>query len=304
VALGPASACACARCHPAAPAARRAAAQRADTPCTLARSRQPPTPAPPPPPPPPPAGGSSPDITPKAASTSSSGAARTTATLTAAGKASPDAAAAAAKSKADVTVTPVIECKPDADDADAGSPEHGHVHLGCGGHHHHQPAGQAGAPGAVDPARQAYIGLLIHSVADGLAVGAASLSSNLAVGFTVAAAMVLHKGPVAFGLTLYLQAAAWDATKRHQALLLFAAMSPVTAVVTYVLFGQLPGVTSQLNVALCVLFSGGTFLYAACIHIFPSIIASSGMVPNRQLPALLAGAALPLFLSTLVPHHH
>jgi zinc transporter ZupT len=249
--------------------------------------------------------GASPDVTPKAATTSSSGAARTTATLTAAGKASPDAAAAAAKAKADAAANPVIECKPEADEDMADGGPHGHMHLGCGhGHHQQAPAGQAAGGGASDQARQAYIGLLIHSVADGLAVGAASLSTNLAVSFTVAAAMVMHKGPVAFGLTLYLQAASWEPTRRHQALLLFCAMSPVTAVATYLLFGQLPGVTSQLNVALCVLFSGGTFLYAACVHIFPSVLGSSGMVPNRQLPALVVGAALPLLLSTLVPHHH
>jgi zinc transporter ZupT len=244
--------------------------------------------------------------TPKASqSTSSSGAVRTTATLTAAGKASPDSAAAG-KGKSDAALnTPIIDCKPDTEhDADdhEHQHEHGHQHLGCGGHHH--PRAAAGAAGAVDPARQAYIGLLVHSLADGLAVGAASLSTNLAVTFTVASAMVLHKGPVAFGLTLYLQSANWDARKRHQALLLFCGMSPLAAILTYGIFSQLPGVTTTMNIALCVLFSGGTFLYAACIHIFPSIVAPDGLVPNMQLPWLVVGSALPLFLSTLVPHHH
>ena len=47
-------------------------------------------------------------------------------------------------------------------------------------------------------------GIMSSTVADGLAVGAAGLSNNACITFLVGAAMVLHKGPVAFGYTTYL----------------------------------------------------------------------------------------------------
>lgn len=46
--------------------------------------------------------------------------------------------------------------------------------------------------------------LLVHAAADGLAVGAASMSTSIRLAVTVGFAMVLHKGPVALGLSAYL----------------------------------------------------------------------------------------------------
>lgn len=49
----------------------------------------------------------------------------------------------------------------------------------------------------------------VFPVSDGLAVGAASLSNLPAVSVGVATAMVVHKGPVALGLSTFLRGAAW-----------------------------------------------------------------------------------------------
>jgi hypothetical protein len=51
---------------------------------------------------------------------------------------------------------------------------------------------------------------LCPAAADGLAVGAAALSPQPAVSAAVGLAMVVHKGPVALGLTSCLSAAAWS----------------------------------------------------------------------------------------------
>ena len=50
----------------------------------------------------------------------------------------------------------------------------------------------------------ATIGLVAHAVADGLAVGA-SISSSTETGLIVFVAIMLHKGPAAFGLTSFLK---------------------------------------------------------------------------------------------------
>lgn len=48
-----------------------------------------------------------------------------------------------------------------------------------------------------------------HAAADGVAVGAACLSSSLALTSSVAVAILIHKFPVAFGLSAYLRGAGW-----------------------------------------------------------------------------------------------
>lgn len=48
------------------------------------------------------------------------------------------------------------------------------------------------------------LGLLAHAAADGLAVGVASVSPSIKLAVAVGMAMVLHKGPVAFGLGTFL----------------------------------------------------------------------------------------------------
>jgi zinc transporter ZupT len=44
------------------------------------------------------------------------------------------------------------------------------------------------------------LGLILHAAADGLAVGVASVSPSIKLAVAVGMAMVLHKGPVSFGL--------------------------------------------------------------------------------------------------------
>lgn len=47
--------------------------------------------------------------------------------------------------------------------------------------------------GKVDGAGRAFVGLLVHSAADGFAVGAACVGGSSALSSAVALAMVLHK---------------------------------------------------------------------------------------------------------------
>ena len=54
-------------------------------------------------------------------------------------------------------------------------------------------------------ARSVMAAILIHTAADGLAVGVAHMSDSLRLALAIGMAMVLHKGPVAFGLISFLQ---------------------------------------------------------------------------------------------------
>ena len=116
-----------------------------------------------------------------------------------------------------------------------------------------------------DPGSRAFIGLLVHSLADGallwpaqssrtfvnldaccstrcrclnespagVAVGTTGISDKEDLKLIVAFAMVLHKLPATFGLVTFLMASKWSAQSTRQALFAFTASAPLMALATY-----------------------------------------------------------------------
>lgn len=135
----------------------------------------------------------------------------------------------------------------------------------------------AGRGGAV------LLGLLVHAAADGLAVGSAALSrARPEASLAVAAAMVLHKLPVAAGLSAFLSALGWPHARVKRAALAFAAASPAAAIASFAALSALaPGGGDGdggdgAAVALALLVSGGTVLFAATAHVLPEALAAAG----------------------------
>eukprot|EP01025_Chloroclados_australasicus_P014727 TRINITY_DN16955_c0_g1_i1.p1 TRINITY_DN16955_c0_g1~~TRINITY_DN16955_c0_g1_i1.p1 ORF type:complete len:378 (-),score=29.72 TRINITY_DN16955_c0_g1_i1:193-1326(-) len=146
--------------------------------------------------------------------------------------------------------------------------------------------------------------LLIHAAADGLAVGIANVSPSVRLAVSVGAAMVLHKGPVAFGLVSYLMSQGHSTASIFRDLTVFAMSSPIVAVATYALLWRFTQDAGAHNtVAHCVLFSAGTFIYAACVHMMPQLSGSKSIGP-RDMVVLIVGALLPAVAATLGGHHH
>ncbi|MBE7180601.1 MAG: ZIP family metal transporter [Terriglobus roseus] len=126
------------------------------------------------------------------------------------------------------------------------------------------------------------LGLVIHALADGIALGAstASVSSDSttkrSLGFIVFIALMLHKAPAAFGLTAVLLKQGLSTRSARAHLLVFSLAAPVGAFLTWIsvnmlgsthLLGQ--GVDSSGTdrgawwTGMVLIFSGGTFLYVA-----------------------------------------
>ena len=84
--------------------------------------------------------------------------------------------------------------------------------------------------------------------ADGLAVGAASLSTDEQLTSLIALAMVLHKMPTAIGLTSYLRGRAWPLGKALKALLIFASASPLVALACAAVLTAIPSLGSSPQV--------------------------------------------------------
>jgi zinc transporter 9 len=106
------------------------------------------------------------------------------------------------------------------------------------------------------------IGLVVHSFADGIALGASSTMPS--VGLIVFGAIMLHKAPAAFGLTAALLKQGLNKRAARTHLLLFSLAAPLGAFVTWALVSSLAGKDAQQGstfwTGIAMVFSGGTFL--------------------------------------------
>uniref|UniRef100_A0A671SPE8 Zinc transporter ZIP9 n=1 Tax=Sinocyclocheilus anshuiensis TaxID=1608454 RepID=A0A671SPE8_9TELE len=113
----------------------------------------------------------------------------------------------------------------------------------------------------------ATLGLLIHAAADGVALGAAAASSQVSVQVVVFFAVILHKAPAAFGLVSFLMHAGLERKTIQKHLLAFSAAAPLMAISTYFILSA-----NRLSITgIGMLFSAGTFLYVATVHVLPEI---------------------------------
>lgn len=115
-----------------------------------------------------------------------------------------------------------------------------------------------------NPVAMLSIGLGLHAVSDGLALGASVATGLLALTLPILAAVLIHKIPVAFSLGVFL----WRGQENHRLdplryLVLFSLATPLGLLVTFLFLRHLP----HEWIGLMLLFSGGTFLYVATVDI-------------------------------------
>ncbi|XP_036167006.1 zinc transporter ZIP9 isoform X2 [Myotis myotis] len=150
--------------------------------------------------------------------------------------------------------------------------------------------------------------------ADGVALGAAASTSQTSVQLIVFVAIMLHKAPAAFGLVSFLMHAGLERNRIRKHLLVFALAAPVMSMVTFLgLSKSSKEALSEVNATgVAMLFSAGTFLYVATVHVLPEVggmghshksDATGGRGLSRlEVAALVLGCIIPLILS--VGHQH
>ena len=179
----------------------------------------------------------------------------------------------------------------------------------------------------------ATIGLVVHAAADGIALGAAATTSHQDVEMIVFLAIMLHKAPAAFGLVTFLLHEGIDRKRIRKHLAIFSLSAPLLTLLTYFGIGQEQKETlNSVNATgIAMLFSAGTFLYVATVHVLPELTSHthSSYIPldtqsssygqleapkqpkppkgysglrNIELAILITGALLPLLLT--MGHHH
>uniref|UniRef100_A0A667Y6N3 Zinc transporter ZIP9 n=1 Tax=Myripristis murdjan TaxID=586833 RepID=A0A667Y6N3_9TELE len=121
------------------------------------------------------------------------------------------------------------------------------------------------------------LGLQFHSAADGIALGAAMFSAEETVKVIVFFAVILHKAPTAFALVSFLMHAGLGRKDIQVHLLCFSAVAPLFAICTYVILHMVRS-TNHLT-GLGMLFSAGTFLYVATVHVLPQVSSKGQQQP-------------------------
>ncbi|XP_065558692.1 zinc transporter ZIP9-like isoform X3 [Artemia franciscana] len=154
--------------------------------------------------------------------------------------------------------------------------------------------------------------------ADGIALGAAATTAQKDVEAIVFLAIMLHKAPAAFGLVTFLmhENLVRNTIRRH--LFVFSSAAPMAALITFYGLSQEGKATlSSVNgTAIAMLFSAGTFLYVAAVHVLPEIAYGGGShsssrdssrrekngFTKTELVCLVVGSVLPLFLTMFHGH--
>jgi zinc and cadmium transporter len=132
----------------------------------------------------------------------------------------------------------------------------------------------------------AWVGMSIHTLVDGFALGAANHEAEL--GLLVFIAILAHKVPSSFSLSAILRSEGYGRGKAIAMNGLFALMVPAGALI-YLSLRQVVHLASFTAYALA--FSGGTFLHLSLSDILPDLHRRGGS-KWRLTGALLVGLAL------------
>jgi zinc and cadmium transporter len=111
----------------------------------------------------------------------------------------------------------------------------------------------------------AFLGISLHSLLDGIALGAGLILPQL--GAVVLLAVIIHKMPDSMSITSILLSAGWHRRKVAILSLLFSLTTPLGALMAYLFFRAL----SPENVAVALGISAGTFLAIATADILPQV---------------------------------
>jgi zinc and cadmium transporter len=161
-------------------------------------------------------------------------------------------------------------------------PPHGHAHgaTGCDVH----TLGLA-----------AFVGLSLHTMVDGFALGAAS--TDTALGAMVFIAILAHKVPSSFSLSSILRAEGYSRRKALVMNAAFAGTVPVGAALYVVLRDVVRG---ESFTAYALAASAGTFLHLSLSDILPDLHRRGGS--KMKLSAALLGGVAAMWALRLVHH--
>ena len=143
----------------------------------------------------------------------------------------------------------------------------------------------------------ATLGLIVHAAVDGIALGAAATTKHQDTEMIVFLAIMLHKAPAALGLVTFLLHSGMERSRIRRHLLIFSLAAPVLAVITFCLVGvSSQALVSRESTGLAMLFSAGTFLYVATVHVLPEVTREKKL-RTPEVVLFMVGTLCPLLLA-------
>ncbi|KAI5122800.1 hypothetical protein M0805_000143 [Coniferiporia weirii] len=168
------------------------------------------------------------------------------------------------------------------------------------------------------------LGLVIHSLADGLALGASALprngggdgdnagasNTNFQLSFLVFLALIVHKAPTALALSMSLLSKTLSFSECRKHLAAFSVSTPLGALASFGVLSFLgAGAGDGEWTGIALLVSGGTFLYVATVlqpmsQQDSSTSSSPEMGEKARAGLIIAGMFVPFSISLAVGHGH
>ena len=168
-----------------------------------------------------------------------------------------------------------------------------HSHAHCQAHAHSHPSDRGiGALGL-------FTGLCVHTVIDGIALGAVMLSDH-GLGLGVFLAILLHKPLDSLSIETVMANAGWTSAQRWSAAILFAVLCPLAAMAFYL--GMAPYLESSLWLSGILAFAGGAFICIALSDLLPEVQFHSHDRVRLTL-LFLMGIGLALGIGWFEPAH-
>ncbi|EAU85968.2 hypothetical protein CC1G_02991 [Coprinopsis cinerea okayama7 len=157
------------------------------------------------------------------------------------------------------------------------------------------------------------LGLVVHSFADGFALGVSALSPSdeskaNTLSLIVFLALILHKAPTSLALSTQLLASSLPRIDCKKHLAVFSAATPASAIICYLCFTILGSGEGNDWTGIALLLSGGTFLYVATVLQPVSHHSSGGGTPElprvSRVLLIVIGLFIPILLSSFLGHGH
>lgn len=192
------------------------------------------------------------------------------------------------------------------EDEDSECHHHGHDHGDHGHSHNHDDC---------DTSNRSiswigtFFGLAIHTLLDGVVLGAAVMAEAHGngpvslVAFGAFLAVLLHKPLDALSITALMQATGWSAGSRRVANGAFALMCPLGAMLFCLGASAQPDEQSATIVGAALAFSGGFFICIALADLLPEVQFHSHDRGKLSV-ALLLGVVLAIFIESTHGHAH
>ncbi len=133
----------------------------------------------------------------------------------------------------------------------------------------------------------AFLGLIIHSLTAGVALGV-GMAGNSMLGFVMFLAIIGHKSVEAFSLATVLKLSDFPIKRSVNLLAVYALMTPLGAVAAYLMMERMNHASMGIPTSL----AAGTFLYVATMDLLPEAFHVKGRRLGSVVSMLLGLAAM------------